>query len=105
MPRAARGIVPPRFVVERVRGQVETFRKGGADDPLEARVLGYLGPGARAVGDIVEGMLVGGDADEYDALQALSRLTAREVVRVERPPEAGPTDPSAGQPPQPELER
>ena len=78
---------------------------GEADDPLEARVLGYLGPGARAVGDIVEGMLVGGDADEYDALQALSRLTAREVVRVERPPEAGPTDPSAGQPPQPELER
>jgi uncharacterized protein (DUF885 family) len=28
--RAARGIVPPRFVVERVRGQVETFRAGGA---------------------------------------------------------------------------
>ncbi len=28
--RAAAGIVPPRFVVERVREQVETFRKGGA---------------------------------------------------------------------------
>ena len=30
--RAARGIVPPRFVALRVRGQVETFRKGGADE-------------------------------------------------------------------------
>ena len=30
--RAERGIVPPRFVVLRVRGQVETFRKGGADE-------------------------------------------------------------------------
>jgi len=29
--RAERGLVPPRFVVERVRGQVETFRAGGAD--------------------------------------------------------------------------
>jgi hypothetical protein len=78
---------------------------GEADDPLEARLLGYLGPGVRTVGDIVAGMLVGGDADEYDALQALHRLTAREVVRVERPSEAGPTDPLAGGPPQPELER
>jgi uncharacterized protein (DUF885 family) len=29
--RAAAGIVPPRFVVARVRAQVETFRAGGAD--------------------------------------------------------------------------
>jgi len=29
--RAARGIVPPRFVVDRVRQQVETFRSGGPD--------------------------------------------------------------------------
>ena len=29
--RAEHGIVPPRFVVERVRAQVETFRAGGAD--------------------------------------------------------------------------
>lgn len=29
--RAAHGIVPPRFVVDRVRQQVETFRSGGAD--------------------------------------------------------------------------
>ena len=50
------------------------FRGGGTEDPLEARVLGYIGPGARTVGDIVEGILVGGDADEYDALNALSRL-------------------------------
>ena len=45
---------------------------GDTDEPLEARVLGYLGPGARTVGDVVEGLLVGGDADEYDALHALA---------------------------------
>ena len=78
---------------------------GDADDALEARVLGYLGPGARTVGDVVEGILVGGDADEYDALHALRRLAARQVVRVERPQEAGVEDPHAGRPPQPELER
>ena len=49
---------------------------GRRTTPLEARVLGYLGPGARPVGDIVEGLLVGGDADEYDALSALERLAA-----------------------------
>jgi hypothetical protein len=81
------------------------FLGGEADDPLEARILGYVGPGTRTVGDIVEGILVGGDADEYDALQAISRLAAREVVRVERPSEAADADPSAGRPPQPELER
>jgi hypothetical protein len=78
---------------------------GASEDPLEIRVLGYLGPGARTVGDVVEGVLVGGDADEYDALQALRRLTSSGTVRVERPPEAGRADPQAGQPPQPELER
>jgi Domain of unknown function (DUF4388) len=78
---------------------------GEAEDSLEARVLGYLGPGARTVGDVVEGVLVGGDADEYDALHALRRLASREVVRVERPLEAGGADPQAGRPPQPELER
>ena len=78
---------------------------GEAEDPLEARVLGYLGPGARTVGDVVEGILVGGDADEYDALHALRRLAAGEIVRVERPEEAGGGDPQAGRPPQPELER
>jgi len=78
---------------------------GDADDALEARVLGYLGPGARTVGDVVEGILVGGDADEYDALHALRRLAARQVVRVESAQEAGVEDPHAGRPPQPELER
>jgi Domain of unknown function (DUF4388) len=81
------------------------YLSGDAEDALEARVLGYLGPGARSVGDVVEGLLVGGDADEYDALEALSRLASREVVRVERPLEAGGADPQAGRPPQPELER
>jgi hypothetical protein len=65
-------------------------------------MLGYLGPGVRSVGDVVEGALVGGDADEYDALHALNRLATREVVRVEPPPDAGVR---GGGPPQPELER
>ena len=47
---------------------------GQAEDALEACVLGYLGPGARAVGDIVDGLLVGGVADEYDALKTLQSL-------------------------------
>jgi hypothetical protein len=78
---------------------------GDSEDPLEIRVLGYLGPGARTVGDVVEGILVGGDADEYDALHALRRLAAVGTVRIESPGEAGGTDPQAGRPPQPELER
>ena len=84
---------------------VVRYLGGEAEDPLEARLLGYLGPGARTVGDVVDGMLVGGDADEYDALHALRRLASREVVRVERPAEAGGADLDAGRPPQPELER
>ncbi len=78
---------------------------GGTEDPLEVRVLGYLGPGARTVGDVIEGVLVGGDADEYDALHALRRLDSLGVVRVERGTEGAAGDPQAGGPPQPELER
>jgi hypothetical protein len=78
---------------------------GDTEDPLEARMLGYLGPGARTVGDVVEGILVGGDADEYDALHALRRLAASGTVRVERPGEGDTQDAQAGMPPQPELER
>jgi hypothetical protein len=81
------------------------FIGGGTEDPLEARVLGYVGPGARTVGDIVEGVLVGGDADEYDALSALSRLVLSGTVAVEMPPSSEGIDPHAGGPPQPELER
>ena len=73
--------------------------EGAAADPAEARVLGYLGPGARTVGDIIEGVLVGGELDEYDALSAMTRLSRRGVVRVETPAEADP-----GDLPQPELE-
>lgn len=79
---------------------------GETEDELQARALGYLGPGARRLGDIVDGLLVGGDADEYDALKTLQRLAARGVVRVETPQgvvEAEQGDPS--EPPQPELER
>jgi hypothetical protein len=55
---------------------------GEAEDELEARVLDYGGRKARPLGGIVEGLLSGGDADEYDALRALQRLAARGVVRV-----------------------
>lgn len=72
----------------------------GATDQAEARVLAYLGPGARTVGDIVEGVLVGGDVDEYEALSALARLGERGVVRVEVLDD--PAAPSGS--PQPELE-
>lgn len=77
---------------------------GEAQDAVEARVLGYLGPGARHLGDIVAGVLVGGEADEYNALKALQRLTARGVTRIELP--SSDDDPRlGGRPPQPELER
>lgn len=75
---------------------------GDAQGRLEERLLGYLGPGARKVGDIVDGLLVGGDADEYDALQTLERLAARGVVRVEKP---AADSAAATRSPQPELER
>jgi hypothetical protein len=78
------------------------FLAGAASDPAEARVLGYLGPGARTVGDIIEGLLVGGEVDEYEALQGLGRLSRRGVVRVEIPHDDAAADEGA---PQPELER
>ena len=58
---------------------------GEASDDLEARALGCLGRRARLVGDVVDGLLAGGDADERDALGALQRLAAGGVVRVEAP--------------------
>ncbi len=81
------------------------YRGSTSDDPAEARVLGYVGPGARTVGDIVDGILVGGEFDEYDALKALGRLDERGVVTVEVPrgPDGEPI--SIAGPPQPELER
>ena len=81
------------------------YLHGEAGDALENRVLGYIGPGVRRVGDIVEGVLVGGDADEYDALHALKRLAERGVIRVERPSWPASEDDDLGGPPQPELER
>jgi len=88
----------PAIVGMRVRGAL-------SDDPTEARVLGYIGPGARAVGDIVEGILVGGEFDEYDTLKALGRLHERGIVLIDIPtgPDGGPL--AQGGPPQPELER
>jgi len=93
-------------VVERLRRRLPApalvrFLGGEAEDEAEASVLAYLGPGSRRLGDIVAGVLVGGDHDEYDALQAVQRLAGRGVVRVEVPGEP----PWAGEGPQPELER
>jgi hypothetical protein len=79
------------------------YRGGLSDDPLENRVLGYLGPGARTVGDVVEAVLVAGDADEYDALRTLRRLVKVGMLGIE--PAGSGADPEAGGPPQPELER
>lgn len=64
---------------------------GEGEDAVERRVLDSLGDGTCHVGDIVEGILAGGHADEYEVLHALQRLVQRKIVRVE--------------PPQPELER
>jgi hypothetical protein len=61
------------------------FIGGEPGDGVEKSILGYLGPGARDVGDIVAGMLLDGVGDEYDALRALSRLVERGVVRVSAP--------------------
>jgi hypothetical protein len=59
---------------------------GEAEEELEASVLGYLSPVARRLlGDIVEGLLVGGETDEFDVLKTLQRLAARGVVRIETP--------------------
>jgi hypothetical protein len=55
---------------------------GKPEDRIEASVLGYLGPGARSVGDIVDGALVDGLADEYDVLRAIERLRTRDIVRL-----------------------
>ncbi len=60
-----------------------TLLGGAPDDPVEATVLGYLGPGQRSVGDIVAGTLVDGTADEYEVLLALGRLCERDVVRLD----------------------
>ncbi len=79
---------------------VAEFAAGESRDAVEARVLGCLGPGARTIGDIVEGILVAGDTDEYDALKAIARLETAGVIGVRRLP-----DGAANDSPQPELER
>jgi len=84
---------------------VVRYAGGSSDYALEVRVLGYLGPGARPVGDVVEGLLVGGDADEYDALRALSALVANGTIRIDSPDAGGEESYEASERPQPELER
>ncbi len=69
------------------------FLGGTPRDDVEATVLGQLGPGQRAVGDIVDGALVAGTVDEYDVLRALARLRDRGVVGLaDRPAGAAAVD-------------
>jgi hypothetical protein len=56
---------------------------GEPQDGMEARVLGRLGPGARRLDDLVGGVLLGGDADEHEVLEAIAALAMRKVVRIE----------------------
>jgi hypothetical protein len=55
---------------------------GKPEDRVEAMVLGYLGPGERSVGDIVDGALVDGIGDEYEVLRVIDRLRVRGVVKL-----------------------
>jgi len=76
--------------LRRLRGELPASARvklvgGEAEDELETRVLDYRGRKARPVADIVESLLVGGEADEHDALMTLQRLAARGVVRVKMP--------------------
>jgi len=77
----------------------------GTDDASEARVLAHVGPGARTVGDVVEGILVDGEFDEYDALKAIGRLADSGIVAVQIPRNLDGGTVGHGGPPQPELER
>ena len=94
-------------IVERLRRRLPApalvrFLGVPAENEAEASVLAYLGPGSRRLGDIVAGVLVGGERDEYDALQAVQCLASRDVVRVEV---RGGERNRSGEAPQPELER
>jgi len=84
--------LPAATLVRRVGGE--------PGSPLEERALARLDSGPRTVGELVESILAGGDADEYDALKTLSGLWARHVVQVELSPET-PRDAEAGRSPQP----
>ncbi len=70
---AARGLLPPRFIVERVRGQVQAFLAQGAADN---DIIGAL---ARR-GALIEGMH--GDDRPRAVQAALDRATATLQVRV-----------------------
>jgi hypothetical protein len=101
----ARRLDETRLLRERLPADAVVSVLGGeAQDALEARVLAYLGPGARTLGDIVQAVLMAEDADEYDTLRAIHRLGARDVVRIQVPGAAGPGKTQA-EGPQPELER
>jgi hypothetical protein len=59
-----------------------SLQDGTATDENERLVLAYLGPGARSVGDIVDGIVVTGTTGEYDVLAAIDRLMTRGVVAL-----------------------
>ena len=80
---AGRGVPP----APRSRRRPSSATARGKRRALEARVLGYLGPGARPSATSWRASC-GRRADEYDALQRSARLAARGVVRVELPADA-----------------
>jgi hypothetical protein len=69
------------------------WQGGVPEDFAEASVLGCLAAGASTLGEIVEGVLEGGEVDEHDVLRAVQRLSERDVVRIE------PYSPAAGEGP------
>ena len=59
-------------------------RANAADDPIEACVLAFVGPGSCPVGDVVTSALISGASDEYDSLRALVRLEKAGAVGIVR---------------------
>ncbi len=63
-----------------------SLRRGLGQDDIERLVLAHLGPGARNVGDIVDGIVLAGQTGEYEVLCACERLIKRGVAELVFPP-------------------
>jgi hypothetical protein len=59
-----------------------SLRRGVGEDDVERLVLAHVGPGARNVGDIVDGIVLAGVTGEYEVLCACERLIKRGVVEL-----------------------
>ena len=78
-----------------------TLIGGHPEGEAEAALVARLGLGPQNLGEVVAAVSGGGSLDERVALEAMERLVARGIVRVEAPA-AGPE--VAEERPQPELE-